>query len=324
MNDCVDRTIRPLVSVVCLTYNQADYIEECLISLISQKTTFSYEIIVHDDCSLDGTREIVERYVRQYPNLIVPIFEEENQYSKGVSIQSIIAPFISGKYVAICEGDDYWIDENKLQIQCSYLEQNRECSLAVHQSYGFDSGKQKVVKTITDCSVERHYMFDEVVLGGGGLFSTNSMCFPSEYYLLPESFRNWGVGDIPRLLFLASKGYIWYSDKAMSVYRLAAEGSWTLRVNSSIDSLNSMRKKIISGYEKLLALDEFKDNNAIIRMVRFNKIKLYAVEGKWFEIANSDVKEEFDLRPLKWRMAIYLIAHFPVLFRCYLKIRYRQ
>ena len=87
-----------------------------------QKTDFPFEIVVHDDASTDKTAEIIREYEKKYPNIIKPIYELENQYSKsGISINDIILPYLKGKYIALCEGDDYWIDENKLQMQVDFL-----------------------------------------------------------------------------------------------------------------------------------------------------------------------------------------------------------
>ena len=110
---------RPLVSIHCLTFNQAPYIRQCLDGFVMQKTNFPFEAIVHDDASTDGTAEIIQEYAEKYPNIIKPILEKENQYTKiGFSgIEKLMAEKEQGKYIAICEGDDYWTDPQKLQNQ---------------------------------------------------------------------------------------------------------------------------------------------------------------------------------------------------------------
>ena len=121
------------VSVLCLTYNHENYIADALSSFIQQKTNFKYEILVNDDCSTDRTTEIVKEYALKYPDIIKPIFHEENQYSKGVSpIRDILIPGAKGKYIAICEGDDYWCDDKKLQKQVDLKEKNPSASVRVH------------------------------------------------------------------------------------------------------------------------------------------------------------------------------------------------
>lgn len=112
-----------VVSAYCLAYNHEKYIKSALEGFVSQKTDFKYEVFVHDDASTDKTADIINQYAKRYPNIIKPILQKENQYSKGVDIsQEIIFPRMKGKYVAICEGDDYWCDNNKLQKQVDFLE----------------------------------------------------------------------------------------------------------------------------------------------------------------------------------------------------------
>lgn len=116
----------PLVSIICTTFNHENFIKETLEGFLSQKTKFSFEIIIHDDASTDNTVSIINDFVSKYPLIITPIFQKENQYSKKeVNIWSDFTfPMTQGKYLALCEGDDYWIDELKLQKQVDFLENN--------------------------------------------------------------------------------------------------------------------------------------------------------------------------------------------------------
>lgn len=115
----------PLVSIDCITYNHAPYIRECLEGFLMQKVDFNYEILIHDDASTDGTADIIREYEAKYPDIIKPIYQKENQYSKGIPISITYQfPRAKGKYVALCEGDDYWTDPYKLQKQVGFLEKN--------------------------------------------------------------------------------------------------------------------------------------------------------------------------------------------------------
>ncbi|MFK2352270.1 glycosyltransferase family 2 protein [Bacteroides fragilis] len=108
--------MEPLVSICCITYNHVAHISQCLDGFLMQKTTFIFEILIHDDASTDGTADIIRKYVAKYPHLIKPVYQVENQYSKGVKIMSTYNySRARGKYIALCEGDDYWIDPLKLQ-----------------------------------------------------------------------------------------------------------------------------------------------------------------------------------------------------------------
>lgn len=115
--------MKPLVSIICITYNQAEYLSSCLDSIFSQQVDFQVELIIHDDASTDSTTEIISQYIKKCPFQIKTILQKENQYSKGIDIFSkYIYPKVEGKYIAICEGDDYWTDSRKLSIQIKMLE----------------------------------------------------------------------------------------------------------------------------------------------------------------------------------------------------------
>lgn len=119
-----------MVTIRCITYNHEPYIRQCLESFIMQKTNFRFEAIVHDDASTDGTAAIICEYAQKYPEIIKPIIETENQYSKhDGTIGRIMDAHTHGKYIAICEGDDYWIDPYKLQKQVDFLELHPSYSL---------------------------------------------------------------------------------------------------------------------------------------------------------------------------------------------------
>lgn len=136
----------PLISICCITYNHVKYIKQAIESFLMQKTSFKYEIIIHDDASTDGTTEIVEEYKIKYPELINTIIQTENQYSKGVSISAnYVWTKAKGKYIALCEGDDFWTDPNKLQKQVDILEKDDSVEL-VHTDYSvlYNVSKKKI------------------------------------------------------------------------------------------------------------------------------------------------------------------------------------
>lgn len=129
----------PLVSICCLTYNHAPFIKKCLDGFLMQETNFPIEILIHDDCSTDGTIEIIEDYTAKYPELIFPLYEEENQYSRGGAGKMDLYNYrrARGKYIAYCEGDDYWTYSLKLQKQVDFMEANPEYSVCWHRSKQF-------------------------------------------------------------------------------------------------------------------------------------------------------------------------------------------
>lgn len=114
----------PVVSVCCITYNHEKYIEEAIDSFLMQETNFPFEVVIGEDCSTDNTRKIVEKYKENYPNIIKLIVSENNVGMQANGQRTMDA--CKGEYIAACEGDDYWMDAEKLQIQKDFLESNPE------------------------------------------------------------------------------------------------------------------------------------------------------------------------------------------------------
>lgn len=114
----------PLVSISCITFNQEQYIQQAIEGFLIQETSFPFEILIHDDASTDNTAAIIKEYEKKYPAIIKPIYQSENQYSQGNDVSEINIKRAKGKYIAFCEGDDFWIDPLKLQKQIDVLEKN--------------------------------------------------------------------------------------------------------------------------------------------------------------------------------------------------------
>ncbi|MFA6931733.1 MAG: glycosyltransferase, partial [Lentisphaeria bacterium] len=121
----------PLVSIFCLSYNHGAYLKRAFDSFDMQQLDAPIEIVIHDDASTDGSDKIIREYASRNPN-VKAIIQKENQYTKhgGFSFLSEIP--LAGKYVAVCEGDDYWTDPQKLSRQVAYLEAHPNCSLVFH------------------------------------------------------------------------------------------------------------------------------------------------------------------------------------------------
>lgn len=122
----------PLVSIGIITYNHEKYIRQCLEGVMMQKTNFPFEVIIGEDCSTDNTRKIVEEFEAKYPDVIKPIYQEKN-VGGARNAYEFCYPKLSGKYIAICEGDDYWTDPLKLQKQVDFLENNPDVVLCYHR-----------------------------------------------------------------------------------------------------------------------------------------------------------------------------------------------
>ena len=124
-----------VVSIVCNTYNHELYIRDALDSFLSQKTNFPFEILVFDDASTDKTANIIRSYEEKYPDIIKPVYQTVNQYSLGLMPGKQNRERATGKYIAICEGDDYWCDCNKLQKQVDYMESHPDCTFCFTNGY---------------------------------------------------------------------------------------------------------------------------------------------------------------------------------------------
>ena len=203
--------MEPLVSVLCLAYNHEAYIRQTLDSFLAQETDFPFEIIIHDDASTDRTAEIIREYEAKYPGLIRPIYQTENQYSRGVKISRVWnLPRTQGKYIAFCEGDDCWTSPYKLQTQYNYMERNPDCGVCVHQAVR-NSLSTKKKRLQTPETAERDFSLEEVIRLFGSLFATNTTFVRKEHYeAMPECFlRQKDVGDIPQRLAAVRRVISW-------------------------------------------------------------------------------------------------------------------
>ncbi len=224
----------PLVSVYCMTYNQKNTIGQAIESIVSQKTDFPFELIVHDDASTDGTADIVREYAALYPQIIRPILQTENQFGKCNIIKTHMHPLGQGDFIAICEGDDYWTDCEKLQRQVDHMRSDPKCSLCFHavQQLSADGSIMQYRPLKQDCEVSA----DQVIRRGGLFCPTVSLMFRRDVMdCWPEFRLRADVYDYPAQVLAATMGRVHYIDRTMGVYRFASEGSWTAQHNDVID-----------------------------------------------------------------------------------------
>jgi glycosyltransferase involved in cell wall biosynthesis len=218
-------THTPKVSVLCLTYNQKEYIKECLDSILMQKTNFAFEVLINDDASTDGTKDIIQEYQKKYPGVVKPIFHKQNQYSLGKRNFMIryLLPVAQGEYVAICEGDDYWTDPSKLQKQVDFLDNNSEYAVCFHKVKVVYENKEKTDQIYPDVENKRWYTHRE-------LFKLNYIQTNSVIYRKRPTYKNVPTDATPGDWFLhlyhASFGKIKLIDEVMSVYRKHEGGMW--------------------------------------------------------------------------------------------------
>ncbi len=227
-----------MVSIVCDAYNHERYIADALEGFIMQKTNFAFEILVHDDASTDRTAEIIRDYERRYPDLIKPIYETENQYSKrDGSLVRIQYGRVKGKYTAVCEGDDYWTDPLKLQKQFDAMERNPQVDMCAHKAKWIDDRTKQMLRIFPPIDEPRILTPEEVIYGGGGFLATNSLFYRSTINQNPPRFiRAWPI-DYTLQIYGALRGGILFLNDVMSVYRYMTRGSWSESVSAHTGKL---------------------------------------------------------------------------------------
>lgn len=232
---------KPLVSIFCVTYNHEKYIKDAIEGFLLQKTDFHYEIVIHDDASTDGTIAIIKEYEKRYPELIRVIYETENQFSKLENTAEFFWEIqrreLHGKYVAMCEGDDYWIDADKLQTQIDYMESHPDCVMTGHDA---------ILINCKTTEKRRMKRFEEGDLSTADIIlaaiPTASHVYRKEMVNIEGAF--WGSGeggDYPFQLYCATRGKIHYFDKPMAVHLYLTENSWSSRQVEDICSFCKAR-----------------------------------------------------------------------------------
>ncbi|WP_201790090.1 glycosyltransferase family 2 protein [Campylobacter devanensis] len=230
VHDDISDKVNPKISICCITYNHAKFIRQALDGFMMQKTNFPFEIIIHDDASTDGTADIIREYEKKYPDIIRVTYQTENQWSKGIDVlKAFVYPKIQGQYVALCEGDDYWIDENKLQKQVDFLDTHPEFNVCFHPV--------KVIwednRASESIFPKPKFRFNKDILTLQDLLKHNFIQTNSVMY-------RWRLKDQENLvpndilpvdwflhLLHAQTGKIGFLSDVMAVYRRHAGGIWT-------------------------------------------------------------------------------------------------
>jgi glycosyltransferase involved in cell wall biosynthesis len=311
----------PLVSIQCITYNHAPYIEDALNGFLMQKTTFPFEIWIHDDASSDGTREIVERYQAVYPKIIKTIFQVQNQYSKGIRAKYFLRGKCKGKYYALCEGDDYWVSSEKIQKQFEALEEYPESHIAVHPGYMWDVRDNKFIKKYFRGNKSSILDVSNVAASLRQYCPTASYFFKaSEMEAMPDWFfeaKDLPFGDYFRETILGRNGLV-YTPHFYSVYRRNVPGSYTVRTSDmSPDHLIGNMKAVLYYTSKLFNIDEIPKSS-----IRIRRRKIYldylsmALQKKSFEMYLGVINlAEYNKECLSFQFSI--ARHSVLIFHAY-------
>ena len=214
----------PTISIVLLAYNHELYLRQALDSILTQETSFACEVIVGEDCSTDGTRAIVQEYAARYPDQMRPLYHARN-VGMGANFQACLAQ-CRGRYIALLEGDDYWIDPRKLQKQVEWLEQHPDFTLCFHPVR--DLGLNGVLAP-ADLSkyAKEEYTFADFLRPIYTIVSTGSIVLRNVLPTWPEWLFTVKPIDFPLVLLYTELGKAKLLPEAMSVYRIHASGIWS-------------------------------------------------------------------------------------------------
>lgn len=240
----------PIVSISCITYNHEPFIRECLDGFLMQETNFPFEVLIHDDASTDKTAEIIRSYETKYPDIIKPIYQTENQWSKGIRGINIRFNFnrAQGKYIALCEGDDYWTDPLKLQKQVDFLEENPEYVMTGHDAFIINEKGQKVSKSKLPDNCKKDVSADELKTGFWVL--TLSMVFRKVTILknYPSEAFKVANGDTFLISMLGHYGAYHYMPEIKPAgYRIHSGGVWSSI--SIVDKINAQKNTFFQLYQ---------------------------------------------------------------------------
>jgi hypothetical protein len=218
-----------------------------------------------------------------------------------------------GKYIAVCEGDDYWTDPYKLQKQVDYMEKHPECSMCVHAAYRILPDKTKLKLHVRPNRGNKVFTVEEVIEGGGGLFATNSMLYPAVFSKnRPDFYEKAPVGDYPLAIYLALQGTVYYIDEFMSVYRVGVKGSWTSRMSSaSIERGVALVDAIANMLDEINRYTEYKYDNAIKKTKKCNHFNLMLDQGMFKEAKEGEFKEIYSALDIKSKTKIFIKQYCP-------------
>ena len=323
-----------MVSILCPVFNHGKYLKQCLDGFVMQKTNFKFEVIVHDDASTDDSISIIKEYEIKYPDIIKPVYQELNQYSRGGQIiAKHMIPKTRGKYLAWCDGDDFWIDKFKLQKQVDVLENNLDCKFSVCTVRDTDEEGTPLKLTHPSVTIGSSVLNTEDFLK----LATKEYVFQtSSYMALKDSYMDYinnppefklvsPVGDWPMLLYFCTKGNIYYINDEMSCYRRNAVGSYTTTMGvATVEK----RKKFNQGLIDMInAFDKYTDYKYHNYCEQFSErfVKYYydclKEERNFKEIVNKKYRKFFKEESSKDRLYIKLKVHLPFVANLYDKMR---
>lgn len=299
------------VSIVCTAFNHEKYIEKTIQGFLNQRCSYRYEILIHDDASTDHTAEIIKKYEKQYPDKIRVVYQKENQHSKGKSATKVLLDMARGKYVALCEGDDYWNDASKLQMQVDFLEEHDSYSACVHSGYYcYENGviKKDLFRAFTK---DKEVTTNELIRDW--LFPTASIVYRRK--CRPDYDLGYGknlpCGDFPLLIYLSTKGQIYYFDRPMCVYRTMSQSSLSLKRLKNKKLNREMDQKFICLLKTIDKALNLKYHDDIEEHIRKRKFWSLITEKNWKALKKEEYKNMYNQLSSIKKIQIYVVYKYP-------------
>ena len=278
------------MTVFCLAYNHEKYLRKTLEGFVNQKTSFGFKVLIHDDASTDDTPNIIREYTEKYPDIFETILQTENKYQKGIDVEDeYILPEISSKYVAACEGDDYWTDPDKLRLQVEYMEKHPDCSLCVHNTEKIFENGRSTGTFFNPSRKEKDYTMNDIILSEpSAYFHFSSLMWRNDTFRKKNpAFDMEGIGDYPMALYFASIGYIHYIPRTMSCYRLNSVGSWSNMMDSDKKKKTGQHKNIIKGLRSIDKYTGHKYSPAIKKAIAREEAKIMMFDRDYASLVRS-------------------------------------
>lgn len=265
-----------LVSVICIAYNHEFYIEDAIKSFLMQTTDFAFEILIHDDASTDNTINIIKQYQAMYPNIVKPIIQKENQFNQGhFKPGAYTAKFSQGEFLAWCEGDDYWIDNQKLQKQYQQLAETPHLNICFHSAYYLFQDNRLTLAALNS-EKQQTFTIEQIIKGGGAFMPTASIFIRrSVIENLPDWYFSMPVGDYYLQILAANPKGALFLPEPMSVYRYMVNNSFTAKNAESIEKVLNFYKQFFISID-VCNKKEF--DNKYVREFRYVRYKIIAAQ----------------------------------------------
>ena len=316
-----------MVSVFCAAFNHEKYLRSALDGFVSQKTDFPFEVLINDDSSRDGTADIIREYAAAYPGLIKPFYQETNLYSLGKNADDeCFYPAAGGRYIAFCEGDDYWTDPLKLQKQVDFLESHPDYTACVHNTAVHDCSGREPDRLFISRSEEHDVSFEEAVKGMSHAFHTSSILARKEIISKHPDFYYIGCRhnftDFSDAMWLLLNGKVHFIGESMSVYRLCSNpGSWSANMDAQYRRRTGFVRGEIEIYKALKAHVSPEQLPLVEHELLKREYELLYLEGRVSEMVKPPYDEIYREHSLSYRAKITLKRFFPALHRMYRKKR---